>query len=56
MSLGWLGPLAVGFLFQHSGSAATALALTGWTTGMAAIATLSPALREGPELTDGAMT
>jgi MFS family permease len=56
MSLGWLGPPAVGFLFQHSGSAATALALTGWTMGMAAIATLSPALREGSELTDGAMT
>jgi predicted MFS family arabinose efflux permease len=49
MSLGWLGPLAVGFLFQHAGATATALALTGWTACLAAIATLSQALRTEPE-------
>jgi predicted MFS family arabinose efflux permease len=49
MSLGWLGPLAVGFLFQHAGATATALALTGWTAGLAAIATLSPGLRTRPD-------
>jgi hypothetical protein len=50
MSLGWLGPLAVGFLFQNAGATATVLALTGWVAGLAVIATLSPSLRDDPEL------
>jgi hypothetical protein len=48
MSLGWLGPLAVGFLFQHAGSTATVLTLTAWTTCLALVAILTPALRAGP--------
>lgn len=49
MSLGWLGPLAVGFLFQGAGATATVLVLTGWVALLAVIATLSRALRAAPE-------
>jgi MFS family permease len=45
MSLGWLGPLAVGLSFEHGGSTTTILILAGWTLIPAAIATLAPALR-----------
>jgi predicted MFS family arabinose efflux permease len=48
MSLAWLGPLAVGFAFQHAGSTATILIVSGWALGLAAVATLAPALRSGP--------
>jgi predicted MFS family arabinose efflux permease len=50
MSLGWLGPLAAGFLFQGAGSTAAVLAFTGWVGVLALIATLSSALREDPGL------
>jgi predicted MFS family arabinose efflux permease len=45
MSLGWLGPLAVGISFEHGGSTTTILILAGWTLIPAAIATLAPGLR-----------
>jgi hypothetical protein len=45
MSLAWLGPLAIGLAFQHTGSSVTILILAGWTLAMATIATLAPALR-----------
>lgn len=45
MSLAWLGPLAIGLAFQHTGSTVTILILAGWTLAMATIATLAPALR-----------
>jgi MFS family permease len=45
MSLGWLGPLAVGISFEHGGSTTTILILAGWTLIPAALATLAPALR-----------
>jgi MFS family permease len=48
MSLGWLGPLAVGFLFQRAGATATVLTLTCVAVALATIATLSPAIRAGP--------
>ncbi len=48
MSLGWLGPLAVGLSFQQGGSTATILILAGWTLLPATIATLASALRDDP--------
>lgn len=48
MSLGWLGPLAVGLFFQQGGSTTTILILAGWTLIPATIATLAPALRGNP--------
>ena len=48
MSLGWLGPLAVGLCFEHGGSTMTILILAGWTLIPATIATVAPALRGGP--------
>jgi predicted MFS family arabinose efflux permease len=48
MSLGWLGPLAIGFAFQHAGASSTVALLTGWTTALAVATTVAPALRDGP--------
>jgi hypothetical protein len=45
MSLGWLGPVAVGISFEHGGSTTTILILAGWTLIPAAIATLAPGVR-----------
>ncbi len=57
MSLAWLGPLAVGFLFQHAGPTATVGVVAGWG-GLLAIANLlAPALHQGPPLQlEAAMT
>jgi hypothetical protein len=48
MSLAWLGPLIVGFVFQHAGASATVLMVTGWAALLAVITTSVPALRAGP--------
>jgi predicted MFS family arabinose efflux permease len=48
MSLGWVGPLAVGFAFQHAGASTTIVAVALWSMVLAAAATLAPALRSGP--------
>ena len=48
MSLGWLGPLAVGVVFQRAGADATVLVMVGWALLLAAATTLAPGLREGP--------
>jgi len=48
MSLGWLGPLAVGFAFEHAGSTSTILIVAAWTLAVALASTLAPALRDGP--------
>jgi MFS family permease len=48
MSLAWLGPLAVGFAFQHAGATVTVLIVAGWTLALAIAASLAPALRAGP--------
>ncbi len=48
MSLGWLGPLAVGFAFQHAGAHTTVALLAGWALLLAAATTVAPALRYGP--------
>jgi predicted MFS family arabinose efflux permease len=47
-SFGWLGPLAVGFGFQHAGPDATVLALAAWAAALAVAGTLTPALRDVP--------
>jgi predicted MFS family arabinose efflux permease len=48
MSLAWVGPLAVGFAFQHAGATTTILLVGGWALGLAIAAMLAPALRSGP--------
>ncbi len=48
MSLGWLGPLAVGFAFQHAGSTTTILIVAAWTLALAMAATLASPIRSGP--------
>lgn len=45
MSLAWLGPLAVGALFEGSGATATTLVMACWTLAMALAATLAPSIR-----------
>ena len=48
MSLGWLGPLAVGVCFGRWGATTTILVLAGWTLIPASIATFTGALRGDP--------
>ena len=48
MSLGWLGPLAVGVCFGRWGATTTILILAGWTLIPASIATFTGALRGDP--------
>lgn len=48
MSLAWLGPLAVGFLFQHAGSTATVAVVCGWGAMLALVTMVAPALHRGP--------
>jgi hypothetical protein len=48
MSLAWLGPLAVGFAFQHVGASTTVALAAGWAIALAAITSLTPALHHGP--------
>jgi hypothetical protein len=45
MSLVWLGPLAVGYLFQHSGLSFTLLVAADWIFVLAVVACCSPAIR-----------
>ncbi len=47
-SIGWIGPLAVGVLFQEMGEATTVLTLASWTLVVAVAATLSGGLRQLP--------
>jgi len=44
-SAAWLGPLAVGVLFQQTGSSTTILVLVGWAVALTAAAIGAPALR-----------
>jgi MFS family permease len=48
MSFAWLGPLAVGFLFQHAGATATVAGVSAWALMLALASLLAPGLREGP--------
>jgi MFS family permease len=45
MSLAWLGPLAVGYLFEQVGATGTILAVAGWTLALALAATCAPSIR-----------
>jgi MFS family permease len=48
MSLGWLGPLAVGIVFEAAGPTSTVLLAFGWALALALVTTFVPSLREGP--------
>jgi hypothetical protein len=48
MAFAWVGPLAVGVLFQEAGATAAILALAGWSALFAVLATCDPAVRAGP--------
>jgi hypothetical protein len=48
MSLGWLGPLAVGTIFEHSGATTTICIVAGWTLLLAVAAITAPPLRQAP--------
>jgi predicted MFS family arabinose efflux permease len=48
MSLGWLGPLAVGVVFAAAGATAAVMLAFGWALVLAALTTFVPSLREGP--------
>ncbi|HEY5430305.1 MAG TPA: MFS transporter [Solirubrobacteraceae bacterium] len=43
-SIAWVGPLAIGLLFQYVGETASVLALAGWALAVAVVATAAPAL------------
>lgn len=45
MSLVWLGPLAIGYLFEPLGPSGTTLAVAAWALGLALAATLAPSIR-----------
>jgi hypothetical protein len=45
MSLAWLGPLTIGYLFEQSGPTDTILAVAAWTLVLALAATLAPSIR-----------
>jgi hypothetical protein len=49
MAFGWLGPLAVGLMFEHAGHTETVLALTAYAVALAWSATLTPGLRRPPQ-------
>ena len=48
MSLAWVGPLAVGFAFEHAGPTTTIIIVAAWSLALAVSATVAPALRAGP--------
>jgi predicted MFS family arabinose efflux permease len=50
MSLGWLGPLAIGVVFGAAGPTATVLLMLGWALGLALATTLARSLRDGPQV------
>jgi predicted MFS family arabinose efflux permease len=50
MSLGWLGPLAVGVAFQQTGPKTTVLIVAAWALALAVTASAAPALRDGAGL------
>lgn len=50
MSLGWLGPLAVGAIFERSGAITTVSVVAGWTLLLAVSATVAPQLRRAPNV------
>ena len=55
MSIGWLGPLAVGVVFGAAGPTATILLAFGWALALALVTTFVPSLREGPMVPEPAV-
>jgi predicted MFS family arabinose efflux permease len=55
MSLGWLGPLAVGVVFAAAGPTATVLLALGWALVLALLTTIVPSLRDGPVALEAAV-
>ena len=49
-SLLWLGPLAVGYLFEHDGPTTTALVAAAWMLAVAITTTVAPSIRNPPLL------
>lgn len=49
-SIGWIGPLTIGVLFQDVGETTTVLTLAGWTLAIAIAATCSRSLRQAPAI------
>jgi hypothetical protein len=49
----WIGPLAVGLLFQDAGEAAAVLTLSAWTVLVAVGGTLSRGFRQAPDAFTG---
>jgi predicted MFS family arabinose efflux permease len=56
MSLAWLGPLAIGYAFQHTGPTTTILLLAAWTLTLAITATAAPSLHDQPATVPGSPT
>jgi predicted MFS family arabinose efflux permease len=48
MSLGWLGPLAVGAIFEQTGPTTTVCVVAAWTLLLAITALAAPSLRDVP--------
>ena len=55
MSIGWLGPLAVGLVFGAAGPTTTVLVVFGWALGLAIATTFVRSLRGGPVMPEPAM-
>jgi MFS family permease len=49
MSLGWLGPLAVGAIFERAGPTTTVCVVAAWTLLLAVTALAAPSLRHVPD-------
>jgi hypothetical protein len=52
MSLGWVGPLAIGVAFEQTGAVVTTLILAGWVIALAVTASIAPGLRHDSWLSD----
>jgi MFS family permease len=48
MALVWLGPLAIGYLYEQIGPVATTLGTAGWALALALAATTAPSIRSDP--------
>lgn len=56
MSLGWLGPLVVGLVYQQGGADATVALVVGWALVLAAATSVAPGLHHGPPVVGSAPT
>jgi predicted MFS family arabinose efflux permease len=56
MSLGWLGPLAIGLVFAAAGPTAAVMLAFGWALALAVLTTFVPSLRGGPNMAPEPLT